>query len=60
MKKLITLSALLCAMCVMFSCNDGSSQPPVFKAGDDLPRQFQNSSQVKHSLFPTMWILKLL
>lgn len=36
MKKLITLAALLCAMCVMFSCNDGSSQPPVFKAGDDF------------------------
>lgn len=35
MKKLITLTALLCAMCVMFSC-DNSSQPPVFKAGDDF------------------------
>lgn len=36
MKKLITLTALLCAISVMFSCNDGSSQPPVFKAGDDF------------------------
>lgn len=35
MKKFIAITALLCAMCVMFSC-DNSSQPPVFKAGDDL------------------------